>query len=172
MGFINAAALIIAMSQLPGLLGISTRQSEHLLADTWSVLTRMDTLHAWSLGFGLTAMAMFVGFRKFAPRLPGVLITVAILIVVSELSGFAAHGGRIVGTIPPGLPGVGMPALEWNAITALLPAAFVIALISFMEAMSSCKAIASKTRVRWDENQELVGQGIAKIARPFASRCR
>ena len=167
MGFINAAALIIAMSQLPGLLGISTRQSEHLLADTWNVLTRMDTLHAWSLGFGLTAIAMFVAFRKFAPRLPGVLITVAILIGVSELSGFAAHGGRIVGTILPGLPGVGVPALEWSAITALLPAAFVIALISFMEAMSSCKAIAIKTRVRWDENQELVGQGIAKIAAAF-----
>jgi SulP family sulfate permease len=72
-----------------------------------------------------------------------------------------------VGTIPPGLPGVGVPALEWNAITALLPAAFVIALVSFMEAMSSCKAIAGKTRVRWDENQELVGQGIAKIAAAF-----
>jgi hypothetical protein len=35
MGFINAAALIIAMSQLPALLGISTRESGHLLADTW-----------------------------------------------------------------------------------------------------------------------------------------
>ena len=167
MGFINAAALIIAMAQLPGLLGISVRQSEHLLADTWSVLTRMDTLHAWSLGFGLTAIAMFLAFRKFAPRLPGVLITVAVLIGVSEFSGFAAHGGRIVGSIPAGLPGMGVPALEWSAITALLPAAFVIALISFMEAMSSSKSIAIKTRVRWDENQELVGQGIAKIAAAF-----
>ncbi len=167
MGFINAAALIIAMAQLPGLLGISTRESGHLLADTWNVITRMDTVHAWSLGFGLAAIAMFVAFRKYAPRLPGVLIGVAILTAVSELSGFAERGGRVVGSIPAGLPGVGVPALEWGAITALLPAAFVIALISFMEAMSSCKAIAIKTRVRWDENQELVGQGIAKIAAAF-----
>lgn len=166
-GFINAAALIIAMAQLPALLGISTRESGHLLADTWNVITRMDTLHAWSLGFGLTAMALFMAFRKFAPRLPGVLITVGILIGVSDVSGFAEHGGRIVGSIPAGLPGVGVPALEWRAITALLPAAFVIALISFLEAMSSCKAIAIKTRVRWDENQELIGQGLAKIAAAF-----
>jgi SulP family sulfate permease len=75
--------------------------------------------------------------------------------------------GASWGTIPAGLPGLGVPALEWSAVTALLPAAFVIALISFMEAMSSCKAIAIKTRVRWDENQELVGQGIAKIAAAF-----
>jgi len=167
MGFINAAALIIAMSQLPALLGISTRESGHLLADTWYVITRMDTLHASSLGFGIAAIAIFVAFRKFAPRLPGVLIGVAILTVVSALAGFAEHGGRVVGTIPAGLPGLGVPALEWSAVTALLPAAFVIALISFMEAMSSCKAIAIKTRVRWDENQELVGQGIAKIAAAF-----
>ncbi len=110
---------------------------------------------------------MFVAFRKYAPRLPGVLIGVAILTAVSALSGFAERGGRVVGSIPAGLPGVGVPALEWGAITALLPAAFVIALISFMEAMSSCKAIAIKTRVRWDENQELVGQGFAKIAAAF-----
>jgi sulfate permease, SulP family len=167
MGFINAAALIIAMSQLPGLLGIPTRESGRLVADTWDVITRMDSLNAWSLGFGLAAFAMFVAFRKFAPRLPGVLITVAILIAVSDFTGFAAHGGRIVGSIPAGPPGVGVPALEWSAITALLPAAFVIALISFMEAMSSCKAIAIKTRARWDENQELIGQGIAKIAAAF-----
>jgi SulP family sulfate permease len=50
---------------------------------------------------------------------------------------------------------------------SLLPSAFVIALISFMEAMSSCKVIAIRTRSRWDENQELIGQGLAKIAAAF-----
>jgi SulP family sulfate permease len=57
--------------------------------------------------------------------------------------------------------------LKWSAITELLPSAFVIALISFMEATSSCKVIAIKTRTRWDENQELIGQGLAKIAAAF-----
>jgi len=49
----------------------------------------------------------------------------------------------------------------------LLPMAVVIALVSFMEAMSSCKIIAIKTRTAWDENQELIGQGLAKIAASF-----
>jgi SulP family sulfate permease len=43
----------------------------------------------------------------------------------------------------------------------------VIALISFMEAMSSSKVIAIRTREQWDENKELVGQGLAKIAAAF-----
>jgi len=167
MGFINAAALIIAMSQFPSLMGISTRQTEHLLADTWDVIMRMDSLHEASLAFGVAAILMFLGFRKFAPRLPGVLFTVGILIGVSYFVGFAARGGRVVGTVPSGLPAFGVPELGWSAVTALVPAAFVIALISFMEAMSSCKVIAIRTRVRWDENQELIGQGLAKIAAAF-----
>jgi len=52
---------------------------------------------------------------------------------------------------------------------ALVPAALVIAMVSFMEAMSSCKVIAVKTRIRWDENQELIGQGLAKVAAVFCN---
>lgn len=45
----------------------------------------------------------------------------------------------------------------------------MIAIISFMEAMSSSKIIAIKKRIKWDENQELVGQGLAKIAAAFST---
>jgi SulP family sulfate permease len=161
MGFINAAALIIALSQLPALMGISTKQTEHLLLDTWNVVSRMDLLHEMSLAFGVAAMVLLVAFKRFAPKLPGVLIVVGLLAWASYAVGFAEHGGRVVGSIPTGLPGFVAPDLSWSAIKALLPAAFVIALISFMEAMSSCKVIAFKTRVPWDENQELIGQGLA-----------
>ncbi|MGZ5098879.1 MAG: SulP family inorganic anion transporter [Usitatibacter sp.] len=164
MGFINAAALIIAMSQLPALMGISVRQSQHLLLDTWNVVSRPDLLHEMSLAFGLAAIVLLVAFRRFAPRLPGVLITVVLATWVSHAAGFADRGGRIVGDIPSGLPSFAVPAPDWVAIRALLPAAFVLALISFMEAMSSCKVIAIRRRTRWDENQELIGQGLAKIA--------
>ena len=40
----------------------------------------------------------------------------------------------------------------------------MLALISFTEAMSSCRVLARKRRERWDENQELIGQGLAKVA--------
>jgi SulP family sulfate permease len=57
--------------------------------------------------------------------------------------------------------------MEWSTAVQLVPAAFVIALVSFMEAMASCKIIAMKTRRPWNENQELIGQGLAKIAAGF-----
>ena len=167
MGFINAAALIIALSQIPAFLGISIIQSKHLLLDTWSVLTNFDALHGMSLAFGLGSFALLYLFKKVFPKLPGVLLTVGFLTWVSFMVGFAEHGGRVVGEIPKGLPSLTVPSFEWSAIRNMLPAAFVVALISFVEAMSSCKVIAFKTRTRWDENQELIGQGLAKVAAAF-----
>ena len=167
MGFINAAALIIALSQLPALSGIVVPQTDHFLIDIWHVISRVDNLHVMSLTFGLLAMLLLYGFRRFAPRLPGVLIMVALLTGLSYATHFSEHGGSVVGEIPTGMPSVSVPAMSWRATIALLPAAFVIALISFMEAMSSCKVIAIKTRTQWDENQELIGQGVAKVVAAF-----
>ncbi len=167
MGFINAAAIIIALSQLPPLVGMSARQTEHFLLDTWHVIINLDLMHATSLVFGASAIAILLGFRRFAPRLPGVLITVALLTAISYAIGFAGLGGRVVGTVPQGFPQFSAPTIDWETTKQLLPAAFVIALISFMEAMSSCKVIAIQTKRPWDENQELIGQGLAKIAAAF-----
>lgn len=168
MGFINAAAIIIGLSQLPTLLGIPAAQSEHFLLDISRVIMHIDTAHLLSLGFGISAILMLLGFKKFAPKLPGVLITVASLTWLSYAIGYADLGGRVVGLVPQGLPTLSLPPLDWHATVALLPAGFVIALISFMEAMSSCKVIAIKTRAPWDENKELIGQGLAKVAAAFS----
>jgi len=168
MGFINAAAIIIGLSQLPMLLGIPASQSKHFLLDITQVLLHIDTTHLLSLGFGISAIVLLMTFKKYAPKLPGVLITVASLTWISYAIDYANLGGAVVGAVPQGLPSLSVPPLDWHATVALLPASFVIALISFMEAMSSCKVIAIKTRQPWDENKELIGQGLAKVAAAFS----
>jgi SulP family sulfate permease len=167
MGFINAAALIIGLSQLPALLGIPASQSEHFLVDIWQVVARIDTAHEYSIAFGVSAILMLLAFKRYVPKAPGVLITVVLLTGLSAYFDYAGMGGRVVGEVPAGLPSLSLPPLDWNASMALLPASFVIALISFMEAMSSSKVIAIRTRQPWDENKELIGQGLAKVAAAF-----
>ncbi|MFN3544197.1 MAG: SulP family inorganic anion transporter [Thiobacillus sp.] len=78
-----------------------------------------------------------------------------------------AAGGDVVGRIPEGLPAFQVPTLDWNIMLALLPAAFVMALIGFMEATSVSKALATQTHARIDTNKELVGQGLANIVGAF-----
>ncbi len=78
-----------------------------------------------------------------------------------------SSGGRVVGTIPQGLPAFQLPAPDWEVIPLLLPAAFVMALIGFMEATSISRALAAQRREKLNANQELVGQGLANIVGSF-----
>ncbi len=168
-GFINAAAIIIALAQLPAMLGLKLEHSAHFMLDVLHVIEHSGNTHLMSLAFGLAALIMLFLIRKFFPRLPGVLIVVAITTLVSYLAGFEADGGTVVGAIPKGLPSFSMPPVDPVASMKMLPAAFIIAIISFMEAMSSSKIIAIKKRIKWDENQELIGQGLAKVAAAFST---
>jgi SulP family sulfate permease len=168
MGFINAAAIIIGLSQFAPLIGMSLRNSKHLLSDIAHVLASMDEMHAVSLLFGVVSLALMVALRRLASRLPGVLIVVVLATFASSLIGFEAMGGRVVGRVPEGLPRLGLPSLDWKVMVTLIPMALVVALVSFVEAMSSGKIIAIRTRTPWDENQELIGQGLAKVAAAFS----
>jgi len=169
MGFINAAAVIIALSQLPALTGIVVPRTDRFFLDVWYLLNQIQALHVMSLALGLLGIGLLYAAKRFFPRLLGVLFMVTLLTCLSYAIDFAAQGGRIIGEIPAGLPGISVPAMSGQTIQLLLPAAMVIALISFMEAMSSCKVIAIKTRTRWNEDQELIGQGLAKVAAAFCN---
>ncbi|MCU7960932.1 MAG: SulP family inorganic anion transporter [gamma proteobacterium symbiont of Bathyaustriella thionipta] len=167
-GFINAAALIIALAQLPAMLGLNLEHGPHFMIDVLHVIEHSARTHLPSLAFGFGSLLLLILFKRFTPKIPGVLMVVIITTVISYLTGFEAQGGVVVGVIPQGPPKLSMPPFDLVASLHMLPAAFVIAIISFMEAMSSSKIIAIKTRTRWDENQELIGQGLAKIAAAFS----
>jgi len=77
-------------------------------------------------------------------------------------------GGKVVGTIPAGLPVIKIPEFDWEIISQLFVTAITIALIGFMEAISIAKTMAAKTRQHLDANQELIGQGISNILGSFS----
>lgn len=72
-------------------------------------------------------------------------------------------GGKVVGTIPKGVPALSVPTINLDVMAHLFPAAVIISLLGFMEAISISKAMAGKTGQRLDPNQELIGQGLANI---------
>jgi SulP family sulfate permease len=163
-GFTNAGALIIATSQIGKLFGVSAGGYEHhyeTVAHT--IHAALTSAHLPTLGMALLAFAIMLGLRSVAPRVPAVLVAVAVTTLVAYFTGFQAAGGSVVGAIPVGLPGVGMPTFDWRVMVDLSVAAITISLIGFMEAMSIAKAMAARTRQRLDANQELIGQGLANL---------
>ncbi|MDD5389843.1 MAG: SulP family inorganic anion transporter [Gallionellaceae bacterium] len=298
LGFMNAAAVIIGLSQLDMLLGIPKGRSDSFLYDIWEMFGYLSQTHLPTLAMSVFALALMLGLKKI-PALAklSVLIAVVVTIVVSASFGFEhktknapdqiadpaarelisayaasdqralkmgaestalsarmrkaqkahdaravadlAHdlelmkldiaaldaenkarmhairkfqferakgvetasailylqgqmpagvesdgrhwhikkiekgeiklvgGGDVVGKVPSGLPAFRLPPLSLDAMLQLLSAAFVIALVAFMESISMAKALAAKTKQRLDPNQELIGQGLANIGGAF-----
>lgn len=75
-GFTNAAALIIGLSQLSKIIGVPFPRSDRYLADLWHVVEQAGATHWPTLLFAVGAYGLIVGLRRVAPKLPGVLIAV------------------------------------------------------------------------------------------------
>jgi SulP family sulfate permease len=90
-GFTSAAAIIIALSQLNRFLGVAVGRSEYFMADIWSVLQQTGETHVPTLVMGLAALALMWLLRKYLPRVPGVLIVVALSTLVSWQIGYGRY---------------------------------------------------------------------------------
>ena len=87
-GFTNAAAMIIGLSQVNKLIGVPMGRSESFVSDIWGVFKLVGDTHLPTLAMGVTAIAIIWLIRKQAPKLPGVLIAVVLTTVVSWQIGF------------------------------------------------------------------------------------
>jgi SulP family sulfate permease len=87
-GFTNAAAVIIALSQLSSILGVAASRSESFAGDIWAVLQQVGDTHLPTLAMALGAMAIMLAMKKFLPAWPGVLVAVIVATALSWASGF------------------------------------------------------------------------------------
>jgi SulP family sulfate permease len=163
-GFTNAGALIIATSQLSKLFGVTVEKAAHHYETVWRVIeAAVQHTHMPTLWMGLLSIGMMYGLKKHLPKIPNVLVAVAVTSLLSWYTGFQDAGGAVVGEIPAGLPAFALPVFDWDVVTQLMATAVTIALIGFMEAIAIAKAMAARTRQRLDTNQELIGQGLSNM---------
>ncbi len=88
---------------------------------------------------------------------------------ISYSTGFEGSGGAVIGMLPAGLPSFYMPSmLSLDTFGQLLLPVLVITLVSFIETASSAKVESQKGGQQWNQNQDLIGQGLAKIASGFS----
>ena len=148
MGFTQAAGLLVMASQLPAISG-------------WQP---GGNIQASDLAFGLGSLAALFAAKKWLPKWPSIMLVVAATAGISYAMGFAQQGGAVIGALPASLPTLSLPSLlSWSELGLLLGPALLIALVSFLEAASSAKTENQKEGTLWQENQDLIGQGMAKI---------
>jgi SulP family sulfate permease len=158
-GFTQAAALLILGSQLGALTG--------LRSDFGALLTTpspgmFDMIAA---AFGLGSLSLLILARKFLPHFPAAIVVVGTAGALSWAMGYADSGGAVVGALPSGLPAPYWPGtLSWTSFSSLVMPVLVVTLVSFLETASSAKVESQRSGERWNENQDLIGQGLAKIS--------
>ena len=154
--FTQGAAVIILGSQLPALLG---------LTKGWSDLANPSNIKLYSLAFGLVSLAVLVLSKRLKPTFPTVLVVVLGAAALSWGLDLQAQGVAVVGALPQGLPVLVLPhAIGWDVLKQLVLPTLVITLVSFLETASSAKVDNERKGQRWDQDQDLIGQGLGKLA--------
>jgi len=168
-GFTNAAAIIIGTSQLGKLFGVTVETADHTYVTVFNtVVEAFQNTHMETMLMAILSLGIMVAMKRFVPKAPNVLTAVIITTLISWQIGFEHMGGKVVGSIPAGLPALSMPTFDLHTMVQLISVTVAIAIIGFMEAISIAKAMAARTRQRLDANQELVGQGLGNIVSSFS----
>ncbi len=175
-GFVNAAAILVIISQLPGFTGLAGQAADTPLHSAWNVLANIGSASPIALLFSLAALALLLISRpligaglnrlgvdnprdhpltRTGPLLVCVLST--LLVIALELDSSLA----VVGTIPQGLPSLSWPNASLDLWIGLFPSAGIIAVITYVESYSVAATLASRRGARVRPNQELVALSAA-----------
>ena len=165
-GFTIGIAIIIATSQIRDFLGLT---AESLPADFLEKIPALwearGTLNPSALAIALLAVVLIVAFRRLAPRLPGLIVAVALA------SGAVAVLGLEVdtlqsrfGDLPSTLPAPALPEISWARFVELVPSAIVIAFLAGIESLLSAMVADRMIGGHHRPNAELTAQGAANIA--------
>ncbi len=158
-GFMHGLALVIAVAQLPKVLGLKS-QGATTLEQAVSLLHRLADTNLTALAIGAGTFAVILLCRRFVPMIPGAVVALAgsgLAVVLFHLD------VAVVGSVPTGLPGLSLPAISLGDFEALLPIALVAALLSFSDTVVTARAFAARNRYRVDANQELLAIGVANL---------
>ena len=168
-GYMNGIALTVLLSQVPKLFGFSI-DAEGVIPETRALVRGVvdgETNRA-ALIIGVACLLVILGFKRWWPRIPGVLVAVVGATVAVGVFGLAQrYDLSVVGPLPKGLPSFEIPSVSADDLGTLVAGAIGIALVSFADTSVLSRTFAIRAGYRVDPNQELVALGAANVAGGF-----
>jgi high affinity sulfate transporter 1 len=161
-GFKAGVALHLASTQLPKLLGFSGTHG-NFWERVGHLVRHAGETNVWALLIGGTALAIILLGKRLLPGRPVALVVVVGGIAVASLTDLETYGVRMLGTVPQGLPALGLPAVRAEDINHLLPLAMACFLLAAVETTAIGRMFAQKHRSRLDPDQEFLGLAGANL---------
>lgn len=179
-GFVHAAALIIAVSQLPKLIGIAPpERGDSPVQGMRELVPRLTEAHGASLLIGAVALGLLLvaggplgawlrraGLAEATARLVARSVPMLVVVVAIALTWWLDLGSRgvaTVGEIRAAVPVAIAPEWRPGLWQQLLPSALVIAVVGFVTSLAVARSLAQRRRERVDANQELVALGASNL---------
>jgi high affinity sulfate transporter 1 len=162
-GFKAGAALTIAVSQMPKVLGVPGG-GEGFFDRLWKIFSQVREANLWIVGVAACALLLLWLGERFLPGRPTALAVVVLGIAAAAFLPLSGHGVALTGQLPEGLPRVGMPDVSFKDMDDLLELAFACFLLMFVESIAAARTFALKHKTALDPRQELLALGAANLA--------
>jgi SulP family sulfate permease len=142
-GFVNALAILIFVSQLV-----------HLVDVPWAVYALVAV-----------ALVVLVGLPRLTTAVPAPLVAIVALTAFALLSGTLVPTVGDQGALPDSLPVLGLPAvpLTWATLQVIAPYALGLAVVGLLESLMTATLVDDITDTPSDKTRESWGQGVANI---------
>src|SRR5512136_1290144 len=116
-GFLTGVGIQVAVGQISGMLGIpggSGDTIQQLIAD----FQQLGQANLYTLGISLATLVIVMVARRINKKIPGSLIAVLGGILLGYAVNLSAYGVSVLGTVPGGLPQMGLPNanLDWDIL--------------------------------------------------------
>jgi len=163
-GFLTGVGIQVAIGQVAAMVGLPGGGQEPVrqLMRDWGQLSQIN---GYAFGLSLSTIVIVVGSKFVSKITPGPLIAVSAAMAASLGFDLEAHGVRVLGAIPSGLPTLGLPEVDWNwhLFQSLIPSALAIFVVILAQSAATSRAYAARHNERFSENMDLVGLGLANL---------
>jgi sulfate permease, SulP family len=163
LGFKAGAALSIASTQFPKILGV-TSEGDNLFERMESLIRHLPQTNPVVLAVAAGALLLLLTGERWLPGRPVALVVVVAAIVMVPILHLESYGLKLVGYIPQGLPRFHLPAMTLDDLNLVVNLALACFLLSYIESISVARTFGFNHRYAVDSHQELLGLGMANLA--------
>lgn len=162
-GFLTGVGLQVALGQISGMLGLKGG-GHGTLEKIVNDFQQIEQFNLYALAIALSVLVVMVGSKKISKKIPGALLAVVGAIIFSWAFDLKEHV-HVLGTVPGGLPHIGLPAVNWSwdLIGELAPTAFAMFIVILSQSAATSRAYASQYNERFSEDTDLIGLSLANI---------
>lgn len=163
-GFLTGVGISVLSGQIPGMLGLP-KGTGNWFQQQWDWISDLGSISWTTTAYAAGTVAIIVGCKRFAPRVPGAIVAVIGSICVSAATAASSHGVSVVGSITGGWPPIGLPdGISWSDLAKVTGIAASCLVLIIAQSAATSRSFAMRRGERVDVNRDILGLSFSNLA--------